>query len=150
MNKQINSKWVDRAVFTIANLFNIIMVVIFLARMKGIPHIPGVLIIWMAFIILLAITAVLNFKEKRELWEVLLPALFIAFLILEVVLDYVLKLEFRNTWLLGPYLLTYYLAIMGMIGYTFRIGKKYGLLTLATYFLSQIAALFSYVNVGHG
>jgi hypothetical protein len=39
---------------------------------------------------------------------------------------------------------------MGMIGYSFAAQKKYGFITLATYFLSQIAALYSYFKVGHG
>ena len=106
--------------------------------------------VWVVFIILLAVVVVINSIGKREKWEVLLPLIFIAFLILEVILDYILQLDFRNTWLLGPYLLMYYVSIMGIIGYSFRIGKKFGFVTLVTYFLSQIAALFSYVNVGHG
>ena len=147
---QVNYNFLDWVVFGVANLFNIIMVVIFLARAKGVPHPQVVGLVWVAFIILLAIVVVLNIQGKREKWEILLPVIFIAFLILEVILDYILKLNFRNTWLLGPYLLMYYASIFGIIGYSFRIGKKYGFVTLVTYFLSQIAAVYSYVNVGHG
>lgn len=91
-----------------------------------------------------------EYKNGREWWTYVLPSIFIAFLVLEIVLDYILKIEFRTTPLLGPYLLLYYAAIFGMIGYSFRIGKKYGFITLVTYFLSQIAALYSYTQVGHG
>ena len=73
-----------------------------------------------------------------------------TFLIIEVVLDYVLKSDFRNTSLIGPYLLLYYISILGMIGYSFLVEKKYGFITLVTYFLSQFAALYSYMKVGHG
>lgn len=150
MDDQIIYRSVDRVVFSIANLLNIIMVVIFLSRVKGLPRLDLVGLVWVVFIILLTIVVVLNIKGKREWWAIVLPLLLIVFLILEVVLDYVLKLDFRNTRLLWPYLLMYYLSIMGMIGYSFRIGKSYGFVTLATYFLSQIAALYSYLNVGHG
>jgi hypothetical protein len=37
-----------------------------------------------------------------------------------------------------------------MIGYSFLANKRYGFVTLVTYFLSQIAALYSYLQVGHG
>jgi hypothetical protein len=150
MADQYNYLSIDWGVFSIANLFNILMVGIFISRVKGTPHPQLVSLIWVIFIILLTIIVVLNINSKRAWWEIILPLLFIAYLILEVVLDYIMKLDFRNTWLLGPYLLMYYASILGMIGYTFRMGKTYGFVTLVTYFLSQIAALYSYVNVGHG
>jgi len=46
--------------------------------------------------------------------------------------------------------LLYYVSILGMIGYSFVAQKKVGFITLGTYFLSQIAAFYSYFKVGHG
>ena len=138
-------------VFSLANLMNLIMVAIFLSRAGGnSDHSIIIGWVWVIFILVLTGVVVLNIKNGREWWTYVLPSIFIAFLVLEVVLDYILKIEFRTTRLLGPYLLLYYAAIFGMIGYTFRIGKKYGFITLITYFLSQIAALYSYTQVGHG
>jgi hypothetical protein len=37
-----------------------------------------------------------------------------------------------------------------MIGYAFLVRRDYGYVTLATYFLSQVAALYSYLKVRHG
>jgi hypothetical protein len=150
MLKKTSANKLDWTVFAITNLFNLIMVAIFLSRVKGLDHPQVVGWVWVAFSVLLAVAVFSNIKGKREKWEILLPLLFIAFLLLEIMMDYILKLDFRNTWLIGPYLLLYYLSIMGMIGYTFRMGKIYGFITLISYFLSQIAALYSYVNVGHG
>ena len=150
MLSRLSATVTDRIVFAITNLFNLLMVAIFISRVRGVVHPPGVVMIWVVCILLLTLVVMCHLKWKRSLWEILLPVLFIVFLMLEVVLDYILNLEFRSTWLLGPYLLLYYLSIMGMVGYTFRIGKKYGAITLVTYFLSQIAAIYSYVNVGHG
>lgn len=140
----------DRIVLAVANFFNISMVIIFLSRVKGVshPHIVGWL--WVMLIFVLTIAVIVNIKVKREKWEIVLPFIFISFLILEVILDYLLNINFRDTWLLGPYLLLYYLSILGMIGYAFRIGKQQGVVTLVTYFLSQIAAIYSYIMVGHG
>jgi hypothetical protein len=73
-----------------------------------------------------------------------------VFLSVEVALDYILKCDFRSTLLLVPYLLAYYLSAMGMVGYSFLTERRYGFLTLVTYFLSQLAVFYSYLVVGHG
>lgn len=141
---------VDLTVFSVANLFNFIMVIVFLARIRGASHLGYVGVLWGAFVLVLAIMITLNARAGREWWTVVLPALFAVFLVLEILLDYILKIEFRNTRLLGPYLLLYYASLFGMIGYTFQMGKTYGFITLVTYFIHQIATFYSYFRVGHG
>jgi hypothetical protein len=150
VNLQIENRTIDRVVVTLANLMNIIMVFIFYLRTKGSQHPLVAGIAWGAFIILLSAAVFLNIQAKREWWFIVIPLLLAVFLIVELVLDYILQIEFRSTKLLGPYLLLYYASIMGMIGYAFLTEKKYGVITLVTYFASQIAALFSYIKVGHG
>jgi hypothetical protein len=73
----------------------------------------------------------------------------VAFLVVEFVLDYWLKFNFRHTAWLGPYLLLYYLALFAMIGYAFLAGKPSGYVTLITYFINLAATYFSYARVGH-
>ena len=150
MNLQTKDRTVDLLVVALANLMNIIMVFIFYARTKGAQHPLVFGFTWGVFILVLAVVVFLNIMAKRAWWFIVLPLLLAMFLMLELVLDYVLQIEFRSTKLLGPYLGLYYASIMGMIGYAFLTEKKYGVITLVTYFASQIAALFSYINVGHG
>jgi len=76
--------------------------------------------------------------------------LLILFLVIELLFDYILKLEFRKTALLWPYLTIFYVAEMAMIGYSFLIKKSYGFITLGTYLLSLLATWYSYAKVGHG
>jgi hypothetical protein len=140
----------DILILAVANLFNLIMVGIFYARTQGAQHPQIFALVWAGFILLLAVAGISNLLAGREWWSYVLPLIMIIFLALELVLDYILQLDFRNTALLTPYLILYYLAILGMIGYAFQVGRKWGFITLATYFLSQIAALFSYFRVGHG
>lgn len=149
MNKPA-SFWIDIGVFTVANLMNVIMVGVFIARTMKTGHSPAVSAIWIIFIIILIVAAIFNVREKRNWWTFVLPAILALFLVAEVVLDYILQIDFRNTKLLGPYLVLYYAGILGLIGYSFQIEKKYGFITLVTYFLSQAAALYSYLQVGHG
>jgi hypothetical protein len=129
---------------------NIIMVVVFLLRRMMVERLQAVGFIWAAFILVLAVVVALNIRAKRAWWAIALPLLLAIFLIVEVALDYIAKYDFRSTILLGPYLLLYYVSILGMTGYSFLTEKKYGFITLATYFLSQIAAFYSYFKIGHG
>jgi len=150
MNDRDLYRSVDLTVFSLANLMNIIMVLVFLARASGMPRINTLGVIWVAFIVVLSIVVFLNVRSRRKWWTIVLPSLLIAFLLLEIILDYILRIDFRSTRLLGPYLLLYYLALFGMIGYSFQIGKRFGIVTLVTYFISQIATFYSYFQVGHG
>jgi hypothetical protein len=142
---------IDLTLFVVANLVNILMVGIFLSRPKGLKHIEkklGIVLITLA--IPVAISILLNIAGKREWWSIVLPSLLVVFLIVELIFDYILKLDFRHTSLLWPYLLLYYVSLWGMIGYTFLIGKPYGFATLITYFLNLLATWYSYSRVGHG
>jgi hypothetical protein len=140
----------DLVVVALANLINVIMVVVFLLRASGVGRLQVVGLVWGMMVVVLTGVVILNARAKREWWTTTLPLLLIVFLIVELALDYVARYDFRNTVLLGPYLFLYYVSILGMIGYSFLTERRYGFLTLTTYFLSQIAALYSYFEVGHG
>lgn len=142
---------IDLLVFVVANLVNLLMIAIFLSRAQGRKGVERALgIVLMALAVPAALAAGLNLLGGRDWWTIVLPGLLVVFLALELVLDYILKLDFRRTRLLGPYLLLYYLALMGMIGYSFLVGKPYGFVTLVTYFLQLAATWYSYSKVGHG
>jgi hypothetical protein len=150
MDKQKNFRSVDLYIIAIANLFNLIMVVIFYLRTRNVNHPLVFGYVWTGLIIVLVTATILNIRSKRSWWTTALPLIFAVFLVVELILDYILQYDFRSTSLLAPYLILYYVSILGMIGYTFLTEKKLGAITLATYFLSQIAAFYSYFKVGHG
>ena len=144
--------WViDIGIFAVANLINLFLIGIFLSRPKGlkkVEHILGLFVV--AMILPVGVALILNILGKREWWAIVLPLILIIFLSVELLLDYILKLNFRKTRWLWPYLLLYYSAMMAMIGYSFLMGKPYGFVTLGTYFLSLFATWYSYAQVGHG
>jgi hypothetical protein len=145
-----NASFFDLAVVIMANLANLLLVGMFLARAFGEPRLSrdlGTAVVVMA--IPMAIAAVGNIMEGRDLWLVILPALVVLYCAVEFVLDYILKLDFRQTSLLWPYLGLYYLSLMGMIGYAFIISKPLGFVTLATYFVNLAATFYSFARVGH-
>jgi hypothetical protein len=151
MNPHINERTIDLVVFICANLFNLFIICIMLSRPFGLERLERVVgILNILLLIPLTIAVILNLIAGRAWWTYVLPLVMIAFLILELMLDYVLQIPFRETRLLWPYLALFYLSAWMMIGYTFLIEKPYGFLTLVTYFLSLAATAYSYAQVGHG
>ena len=142
---------IDLTLFAVANLVNILLIGIFLSRPRGLKRIEKYLgIVLIALAVPVTISVLFNIMGNREWWSIVLPCLLVVFLLVELILDYILKLDFRHTRLLWPYLLLYYVSLCGMIGYTFLIGKSYGVFTLITYFLNLLATWYSYSRVGHG
>jgi hypothetical protein len=142
---------VDLAVVVIANLMNLLLTGMFLARAGGrtqLGHDLGSAALLLA--VPLAGAVALNILWRRDGWLVLLPGLVVLYCVVEFALDYLLKIDFRSTSLLWPYLALYYISLMGMIGYAFIVGKPFGFATLATYFANLAATFYSFNRVGHG
>lgn len=147
----MNDPVVHLCVIIIANLFNLSMIAIMLSRPKGwsrFEYYVGLLNIFL--IIPLGMCATYYAINGSLWWMIVLPGLLILFLLVELILDYVLKSGFRQTRWLGPYLLLFYAAQWAMIGFGFLVGQVAGFITLLTYFLSLAATAFSYKKVGHG
>jgi hypothetical protein len=146
-----DNRLVDITLIVITNLFNFVVAGIMISRVgqwKRLERTLG----WLSNSLALpvGIALILNTLADREWWAMVLPGLFLAFLLVEIILDYILKLEFRRTRFLGPYLLLFYAAQMGMIGYAFLVREAYGFVTLVTYFLCLGATGYSYSQVRHG
>jgi len=130
--------------FLIINLFNLLTAVILLARTRGMAQLEYKLgLINVAMIVPVGAIIILNYMNQREWWMTILPLFFLAFLVLELVLDYVLKLNFRETQLLWPYLTLFYISQFVMIGFSFLANKQYGYVTLVTYFILLLATLYA-------
>lgn len=140
----------DLAVVVIANWINLVLIMIFLNRVLGSAaweHRLGYGTVMM--ILPLTAIAIMNAMAGREWGFWVLPLVMVSYLLVEFVLDYLLKFNFRGTAWLGPYLLVYYLALFAMIGYAFLVGKPQGFITLVTYFLNLAASFYSYRQAGH-
>ncbi len=137
---------IDLSVAVIANLINIVMAFLFAARISGLPQIQYVLgIATMIMGFSLGYVAFLNRKNRRDKWlTVLLLPIFIFFIV-ELLLDYVLVLNFRTTVGAAPYILLYYVGLWGLIGYSFIFSKKWGFATLATYFINMTMSILPYI-----
>ncbi len=154
MLTKLNLQSWDIVVVVVANIINILLSIIFVVRAQAgsrttqTEYILGLVIVGM--IVPLALTASVNILNKRGIWYWILPVITILYLILEFVLDYLQKGDFRSTSLLTPYLILFYLSQFAMVGYSFITGKTYGFITLSTYFINLAATIFSYAKIRHG
>jgi small-conductance mechanosensitive channel len=142
---QTDYKRIDLIVVYSANFINVIMVILFVARIFGLPQMEYVLgIVAMILGFSLGYIAFLNKKSRRDKWEAYLLIPIFLFFVVDLVLDYVLAFDFRSTAIVGPYVLLYYVGLWGLIGYSFRFDKKWGFLTLATYFLNMVFSVLAH------
>ena len=139
----------DLFVVIASNIINIAMALLFTARLSGLFLVEksmGVMVIFLGFA--LGYVAYINKKDKRDKWEVflLLPVFF--FCIVELTVDYILVADWRSSAFVGPYLLLYYFSLWMLIGYAFRFEKRWGFITLGTYFLNMFLSLYQYALLG--
>jgi hypothetical protein len=142
---------VDNGMVVLANAFNLLVVAVFLARARKLQRLEWMLGLAIVLLALPTAAAVIaNMLAGREWWTCLLPIFLLSYCVLEFLLDYVFKSDFRKTDFLYAYLAVFYLAALAMIGYSFGVQKLFGFITLGTYFLGLVAAWYSYKKVGHG
>jgi len=132
----------DLIVVCMANSINVVMAILFVARSSGLPQVEYVLgIVVMVMGFALGYIAFFNRKNKRDKWDAYLLIPIFLFFVVELILDYALSFDFRSTAIAGPYVLLYYVGLWGLIGYSFRLDKKWGFVTLATYFLNMVLSM---------
>lgn len=142
---QTDYKRIDLIVICIANLINVIMTILFTARIFGLPQVEyslGIVVMAMGFV--LGYIALMNRKSGRDKWESYLLIPIFLFFIVELFLDYLFSSDFRSTLIAVPYVLLYYIGLWGLIGYSFRFDKKWGFVTLATYFLNMTLSILTH------
>jgi len=127
----------------IANLNNIFLIGIFLARIykyKKIEYWLGLLFI--ASIIPLALMFVEAFEMNRPLLYFIQLILIICFILFELTLDYILKMDFRqNRNILILYITLFYASFGGMIGIAGQSGKYWLIITVITFLIMTFFSL---------
>lgn len=98
----------------------------------------------------LGAAAAIAWAGGAAVWDVALPLVFVAFAVVEVLVDAVLDADVRRSRWLWPYLMLFYLAQWAVIGAAFRGSELGGFVVLATYFVCMAATVYSYRRVGHG
>ena len=127
----------------IANVNNILLIGIFLARIYKYSKIEYWLgIIFILSIIPLTLMLLESFAFNREGLYYVQLILMMSFIVLELILDYLLKIDFRqNRSVLIPYVTLFYASFGGMIGIASHSGKQWTIITVITFLLMAAASL---------
>lgn len=94
--------------------------------------------------------ALVALSRDADPWLVALPAVFVAFAVVEVYVDVLAGTDVRSTRWLWPYLAAFYLAQWAAVGAAFIASTPGGAAVLVSYFICLVAAAWSYRKVGHG
>jgi hypothetical protein len=150
----VNPWWAALTVWGVVNAVNILQAVGFLSRVytnsMAINHILGYVMIALAVPTTLALVAFGRARAGWRRWGG--PAVYLAFVALLVVVDYVWPVEFRSPMrysILVPYLLLFFGAILLMGLPMFHIDRRLWLVTVATSVLllgSMGAAMYAGVG----
>ncbi|MCP3916866.1 MAG: hypothetical protein GY711_15045 [bacterium] len=133
----VEPKWAALTVWGVVNAINVLQAAGFLSRMRtgstSINHLLGYVMIALA---VPAAMALVVFSRARVGWlQWSGPAVYLGFVALMVVVDYVRPVEFRSPKrydVLVPYLLLFFGAILLMGLPMFRTDRRLWLVTVAT------------------
>lgn len=86
------------------------------------------------------------FLKGSEARKVLVSnSLIIIYLLLELLLDYVFRIPFRESLVMHvPYILVFYAAEFSILGVSFRLNRRMGFVVLASFFVLLGCLVFSY------
>ncbi len=126
----------------LANLINVSAISIFIARLLGEPEIGhwiGIIILFsiIPLIYLLCSAKSLNRPGIYYIWI----SLMIVFIIIEFLVDWFPKIEFRNSLIIViPYVMLFFGATGGMIGVASLAGKRWTLITAISFLIMFVLA----------
>jgi hypothetical protein len=127
-------------------IFNISVSVFYIAMKLGnmvLVQVCGAIIL--SLIIPFTITLLGYIKEKAEKRTIVSHVFILFYLFLELLLDYILKIPFREILAIHvPYIIVFYAAMFSMIGVSFDKNRKMGFVVAIT-FLILIGCLIYYL-----
>jgi hypothetical protein len=148
LNKRRSFKMLEPFFFALGLVNNVLLIFIFLIR----ENYPDLIqrIGWLYF--LLAIPAIyaifLVMKEKKTSRYAIFLLIFLAFLVIEALYDWILKIPFRETmdWrLLVPYVALYISMNYGFVVMTWKYySLKRGIIILSLFVIQIIANIFTH------
>jgi len=126
----------------VANVINISTISIFIARLLGKPDIGH----WIGILVQLSIIPLsyLLFSAKplkRPKIYYIWISLMIVFIIVEFLFDWYPKVDFRdNLTIIIPYVMLFFGATGGMIGVASLAGKRWAVITVASFLIMAVLA----------
>jgi hypothetical protein len=126
--------------------FNLLIAGIFIADKKQHPRLIRTLgMTWLLLAIPLAIVFIHNLLAGQELWIIVCFGGVFLYMLMELLLDYVLKIEFRKKPSLHiPYIILEYIALFGLIGISFSVDKTWGYVVSISFWMLMASLIYLY------
>ena len=134
----------------IANINNLLLIAIFAARIYNYPKVEY----WLGLIFIVTIIPLTMMLVKASAYDrnwlyFLQLSLMIGFIVVEFLLDYLFKIDFRNNCaIVIPYVTLFYASLGGMIVVASQCGKTWSVITVITFLLMTASSLIMHFRTG--
>ena len=137
---------IEYLLFSISLIANLVLITVFIVRKKEDYHLVqriGYFLLIPGALAVIGIIMIINQGlDGRLAWFL---GFFLAFLTIELLFDYILKIDFRNNWKpLVPYLILYYMAnySLTMMNWLFSVTR--GIIILILFIIQIITNAWSH------
>jgi hypothetical protein len=129
-----------------AAAFNLLIAGIFVAQKKVRHKMTRTLgILWLGLAIPLSIVFVRYLVIGRETWITIYFVCILLYMLVELLLDYVFKVDFRRRNVTHiPYIVLEYIALFGLIGISFAIDRVWGVVVSVTFWMLLACLVYLY------
>ncbi len=135
-------------VIAIAALF--LCILIFAFRLSGASKVEFWLgILFMLLAVPLIVLLISAGSHRRPPLFFIQIAIMLAFILVELLLDYILKVDFRHIrWMTITYVTLFFAATGGMVGLASLSGKLYTLIAVILFFIMAFLAIYQRIKTG--
>jgi hypothetical protein len=126
--------------------FNLLIAALFVAQRNGWPRAVKVIgVLWLLLAVPFAVVFASYLAEGKGP-ETMLPfSLVFLYMLVEFLLDYVLKFDFRRRWIThAPYIVLEYIALFSLIRIAFSIDRSWGYLVSITFWILMASLIYLY------
>ena len=131
------TKLVDNIFIYSSIVFNISVSGVYVSTKLGnmtLTQVFGGIVIFLIAPFLITLLGYVRAKEEKK--TIISNVIILFYLFLELMLDYILKIPFReNLAIHVPYIIVFYAALFSMIGVSLEKNKRLGYLVIATFFI---------------
>ena len=131
------TKLLDNIFICSSVVFNISVSAVYVATKLGdmiLPQAFGAIVIFLIVPFSATLLGYVRAKEKKK--TLVSNGIILFYLLLELVLDHILKIQFREILVLHvPYIVVFYAALFSMIGVSLEKNKRLGYLVIMTFFI---------------
>jgi hypothetical protein len=129
---------------------NLLIIAILTARLSGAPKLEYRLgIVLLLSIIPLGYLLVSSITAERSAMYILWIGLMLAYLLAELVLDYILQSQWRSArWMTIAYVILLFGATGGMVGAAAQAGRGWFLAAAATFFIMFALSFYQHAKTG--